>query len=41
MIYEALSVNSSITIVFVAPNIDAEDQYEDLKSISNRKCNTD
>ncbi|MDT2690251.1 SIR2 family protein [Enterococcus gallinarum] len=31
MIYEALSVNSSITIVFVAPNIDAEDQYEDLK----------
>ena len=31
MIYEALSVNSSITIIFVAPDVHDESKYEKLK----------
>lgn len=32
MIFEALSVNSSITVIFVAPDIDIDTKYEALKN---------
>lgn len=32
MIYEALSVNSSITIIFVAPDVHDENNYQELKN---------
>ncbi|EGO8386122.1 hypothetical protein EWY11_07680 [Enterococcus faecalis] len=39
MIYEALNVNSSITVIFVAPDAYDENKYERLKEVINQTGN--